>query len=123
MHTEVHGMKAQALALAMKAKAREGGAASTGQTYGEPRTIILVIAIVAVIAVVVAMGMFVFGTLLMQAMNKGYDVKDAKYQADVGEGQTRQSHTLGMDLTAPGSQPAAQGDSSAVSSGAATLLT
>jgi N-acetylmuramoyl-L-alanine amidase len=57
------------------------------------------LAIVIVISIVIALGMAVLGYTLTQAMNNGYDVKDTKYKAAAGQGDTRQEHEMVFNLT------------------------
>ena len=51
---------------------------------------------------VVMLGFMMLYAVLTQAMNKGYDVKDTKYKAVTGEGESRQEHEMLFNLTQPG---------------------
>jgi hypothetical protein len=59
------------------------------------------ISIVAIIAAVVVIGFMTLYAILKQAMDQGYDVRDTKYKAAAGEGETRQEHEMQFNLTKP----------------------
>ena len=62
---------------------------------------ITTISIVVILAAVVVIGFMTLYAVLKQAMDQGYDVKDTKYKAAVGEGDTRQEHEMQFNLTKP----------------------
>jgi hypothetical protein len=62
---------------------------------------ITTISIVVILAAVVVIGFMTLYAVLKQAMDQGYDVKDTKYKAAVGEGETRQEHEMQFNLTKP----------------------
>jgi N-acetylmuramoyl-L-alanine amidase len=93
----VHGENARRIYSAMRQRqAQEREPVVEAQ---EPITIFTVVLVLGVIAaIVIALGMLVFGALLYNAMEKGYDVKDTQYSAAAGSGETRQEHTLLFNL-------------------------
>ncbi len=68
----------------------------------EPITITVVILVgIVIFGILVALGLIMLGTVIKMALDKGYDVKDTKYKAGVGEGQLRQDHEIAFNITKP----------------------
>jgi hypothetical protein len=101
---KVRGPQAQVLQAAMAQKGVSFDAVAPSRAMIAPAIIIVV-----VIGIVIALGMLVFGAILKEAMEKGYDVKDTKYKAAAGSGPTRQEHEMVFNLHAPQAQPEAVG--------------
>ena len=94
----VKGARAKMLYDAVQKAQRE-------QAQTQPSEAILIIsglAIAVILAAVVMLGFMMLYAVLTQAMNKGYDVKDTKYKAVTGEGESRQEHEMLFNLTQPG---------------------
>jgi hypothetical protein len=78
------------------------GPASAALVAGVDDAVIIAViglAIVVVISLVIALGLGAFGYILTQAMNNGYDIKDSKYKAAAGQGDSRQEHEMVFNLT------------------------
>lgn len=94
----IRGNKAKLLDEAMRQLKREDGSPAT-QTQAIITTAVVIALIVAAVVVV---GMLVLYGILHEAMERGYDVKDTKYKAAVGEGASRQEHEMVFNLDKPG---------------------
>lgn len=71
-------------------------------TAMEPVTITVVILVgIVIFGILVALGLLTLGAIIKMALDKGYNVKDTKFKAGVGEGQLRQDHELAFNLTKP----------------------
>jgi len=97
----VRGPRARMLYEAIRQKQQEQKGEQRAVAMVEPITIVAGIAIVMVIAAVIMLGFMVLYAVLTDAMSKGYDVKDTKYKAAAGEGESRQEHKLVFNLTQP----------------------
>jgi len=64
--------------------------------------IIVALGIATIASVVAGLGLFVLYGVLMEAMKRGYDVRDTTFKMAAGEGQARQEHELTFNLTQPG---------------------
>jgi N-acetylmuramoyl-L-alanine amidase len=68
----------------------------------EPITITVVILVgIVIFGILVVLGMLTLGAIIKMALDKGYNVKDTKYKAGVGEGQLRQDHEIAFNLMRP----------------------
>lgn len=68
----------------------------------EPITITVVILVgIVIFGILVALGLFTLGAIIKMALDKGYNVKDTKYKAAVGEGQTKQEHEIAFNISKP----------------------
>ncbi|MEZ5426046.1 MAG: N-acetylmuramoyl-L-alanine amidase [Pyrinomonadaceae bacterium] len=68
----------------------------------EPVTITVVILVgIVIFGILVALGLITLGTIIKMALDKGYNVKDTKFKAAVGEGQLKQEHEIAFNLTRP----------------------
>lgn len=68
----------------------------------EPITITVVILVgVVIFGILVALGLLTLGAIIKMALDKGYNVKDTKYKAGLGEGQLKQDHEIAFNLTRP----------------------
>jgi hypothetical protein len=68
----------------------------------EPVTITVVILVgIVVFGVLVALGLLTLGAIIKMALDKGYNIKDTKYKAGVGEGQLRQDHEIAFNIMRP----------------------
>jgi len=68
----------------------------------EPITITIVILVgVVIFGILVALGLLTLGAIIKMALDKGYNVKDTKYKAGLGEGQLKQDHEIAFNLTRP----------------------
>ncbi|MBT8440052.1 MAG: N-acetylmuramoyl-L-alanine amidase, partial [Gammaproteobacteria bacterium] len=95
----VSGNKAKLLNDAIQKLKREQGQAPAPAQSQAVITTAVVIALI--IAAVVVVGMIVLYVILHEAMERGYDIEDTKYKAEVGSGETRQEHELAFNLTKP----------------------
>lgn len=68
----------------------------------EPITITVVVLVgIVIFGILVALGLLTLGAIIKMALDKGYNVKDTKYKAGVGEGQLRQDHEIAFNITKP----------------------
>jgi N-acetylmuramoyl-L-alanine amidase len=68
----------------------------------EPVTITVVVLVgIVIFGILVALGLLTLGAIIKLALDKGYDVKDTKYKAGVGEGELRQDHEIAFNITRP----------------------
>lgn len=101
----VRGEKAKQLYDAIKTvQKRDGkGAAESKAVYGEATEAITIITVTLVLGVLFAacvlVGMFVLYSIVMEAMKRGYDVRDTKFKSGFGEGATRTDHELVFNLS------------------------
>lgn len=96
---EVRGMKADALKIAVERAAAPG---APSRAMFEPVTIAIValgaIGIAALGAILIALGLFVFYSLVQQAMQKEYDIQDTGFKAGMGEGESRTEQAMVFNL-------------------------
>jgi hypothetical protein len=96
---EVRGMKADALRVAVE---RAAAPETPSRAMFEPVTIAIValgaIGIAALGAILIALGLFVFYSLVQQAMQKEYDIQDTGFKAAMGEGESRTEQAMVFNL-------------------------
>jgi N-acetylmuramoyl-L-alanine amidase len=107
----VKGEKAKQIYRAIQkhqAKQTDKAQQSSYEDYStamEPITITVVVLVGLVIfGILVVLGMLTLGAIIKMALDKGYNVKDTKYKAGVGEGATRQDHEIAFNITKPENQ-------------------
>lgn len=96
---EVRGLKADALRVAVE---RAAAPETPSRAMFEPVTIAIValgaIGIAALGAILIALGLFVFYSLVQQAMQKEYDIQDTGFKAGMGEGESRTEQAMVFNL-------------------------
>lgn len=99
----VRGRKAKMIydALRQRGARSETHGLSTAQVVGVDDAIIIGLVIAVIAAVVIGLGLLIFGGIIFEAMNRGYEVKDTKYKAATGQGETRQEHEMVFNLIPP----------------------
>lgn len=65
-------------------------------------TATIIIGLAAVAAICILVGMVTFATVLIVAMQKGYNIDDAGYKVAVGQGKSRQEHEMVFNIRQPG---------------------
>ena len=101
----VKGEKAKKIYEALRKKQGENAQQTSYENYSdamEPITITVVVLVgIIVFAVLVALGFVTLAAIIKMALDKGYNVKDTKFKAGIGEGQLRQDHELAFNITKP----------------------
>lgn len=96
----VKGEKAKKIYEALRKKQSENARQSSYEDYSTAMFAPAII-IAGIIAAVIALGFLTLGAIIKMALDKGYDVKDTKYKAGAGEGQSRQEHEIAFNITRP----------------------
>lgn len=82
-------------------KGKQAGAGGVAIAM-EPITITVVVLVgIVIFGILVTLGLLTLGAIIKMALDKGYNVKDTKYKAAVGEGQTKQEHEIAFNITKP----------------------
>lgn len=96
---EVRGAKADALRIAVE---RAAAPETPSRAMFDPVTIAIValggIGIAALGAILIALGLFVFYSLVQQAMQHEYDIQDTGFKAAMGEGESRTEQAMIFNL-------------------------
>ncbi|MBC7898742.1 MAG: N-acetylmuramoyl-L-alanine amidase [Saprospiraceae bacterium] len=104
----VKGEKAKQIYEAIQKHQASQGKNAQQSSYGdiaiamEPITITVVVLVgIVIFGILVALGLLTLGAIIKMALDKGYNIKDTKFKAGVGEGQLRQDHEIAFNLTKP----------------------